>query len=368
MNKILFNLKNFFPTPIRRILLKLFKFTTYREYSNRMANPYRNDPDKVEFENSAISIGIIYSKMHYHKFWIAACRDMKISFQIIYLENNDWLEQIKMSNCDIFLVWPDISDVTTKIMQDERLRIIEEELKKTIYPSLKSIWLYENKRVQNYWLKAHGFKTPKTWIFYKIDEALIFLQNAQFPLVFKSNLGASASGVYIIKNKEEALNKAKLFLQNGYKIKGEKRIPRQHGSLYIQEYLANVKEWRMVRIGDSYFGHGKDMTGQFHSGSGKANWDMPPKQAFDLLYEITETGNFHSMNIDIFQDENDNFYINELQTVFGNSVAKEQLKFNNLPGRMLKSKDNKFIFEPGDFCQNHLCNLRLEYYLKYHNQ
>src|SRR5690606_28690351 len=179
---------------------------------------------------------------------------------------------------------------------------------------------------QNYWLKSHGFKTPKTWVFYRLEEALDFLNGAEFPLVFKSNLGASASGVYIIHNRDEAIKKAKSFLNKGYKIKGEKRIPLQRGSLYIQEFLKNTKEWRMVRIGDSYFGHGKDMVGQFHSGSGKANWDMPPKEAFEILHEVTEKGNFTSMDVDIFEDREGNLYINELQTVFGNSIAKEQLK------------------------------------------
>src|SRR5690606_17364716 len=162
------------------------------------------------------------------------------------------------------------------------------DMHKIVFPSLKEIWLYENKRVQHYWLKANGFKTPETHVFYEIEESLKFLDSANYPLVFKSNFGASASGVYIVKEKKEALLKAKSFLSRGYMLKGNKSSARQKGSLYIQEYIANAKEWRMVRIGDSYFGHGKDMTGQFHSGSGKANWDMPPKKAFDLLMEITD--------------------------------------------------------------------------------
>ena len=363
MNKLLFKIKDLLPLTIRRVLLQLFNFSTYREYSNQMANPYRDDPDRVEFEHSTALVGIVYSKMNYHKFWIAACREMQISFQIIYLERSDWLEQVQASRCDTLLIWPDISDEASKTMQDERLRIIDEELKTAIYPSLKEIWLYENKRVQHYWLKSHGFKAPQTWVFYRLDDTLSFLQQASFPLVFKSNLGASASGVYIVKDKDDALNKAKLFLQKGYKVKGEKRIPRQIGSLYIQEYLPNVKEWRMVRIGDSYFGHGKDMAGQFHSGSGKANWDMPSKEAFDLLHEVTEKGRFSSMDVDIFEDSQGQFYINELQTVFGNSIAKEQLKVDGVPGRMLRNQQGEYVFEAGDFCRNHLCNIRLSYLL-----
>lgn len=360
-DSLIFKIKKYIPKSFRKVLLKSFDFEGYREYSNRQSNPFANDPDEIIFENSPIKAAIVFSKTHYHKFWIAACRDLKVSYQIIYLERADWQEQVTKAKCDVILVWPDIYDTTTKVMQDERLRILDEEMQQTIYPSMKEIWLYENKRVQNYWLKAHGFKTSRTWVFYDKLEALKFLDSAKYPLVFKSNLGASASGVYIIQTKKEAISKAKRFLQDGYSLKGGKSKGKQKGSLYIQEYLPKVKEWRMVRIGDSYFGHGKDMKGQFHSGSGKANWDIPSKKAFEILHDITEKGKFTSMDVDLFEDSDGNFYVNELQTVFGNSIAVEQLKLDGVPGRMLRDEQGNFNFEAGSFCVNHLCNLRLEY-------
>ena len=363
MKKTIYNLKKYVPIPIRKWVLSLFNFEEYRVYSNEMSNPYKNEPDTVEFGDNSIKVGIIFSKMHYHKFWIAACRELKVSYCIIYLERNDWQEQLQHFNCSLFLVWPDITDVATKNMQDERLRIMVEEMGIKVYPSLKETWLYENKRVQHDWLKVHGFPTPETWVFYDKKEVVSFLKTANYPLVYKSNLGASATGVYIVNNKNEAIRKAKKFLKDGYQLKGSKAAVRQKGSLYIQEYLSSVKEWRMVRIGDSYFGHGKDMKGQFHSGSGKANWDMPPQKAFDLLFDVTNKGGFTSMDVDMFEDEMGCLYINELQTVFGNSIAKEQLKKDGVPGRMIRDNNGKFIFEIGSFCQNHMCNLRLNYLL-----
>ena len=69
-------------------------------------------------------------------------------------------------------------------------------------------------------------------------------------------------------------------------------------------------------------------------------------------------------SVDIFEDSQGNLYVNELQTVFGTSIAKEQLKIDGIPGRMLRNDQGEFLFEAGDFCQNHLCNLRLKYILK----
>src|SRR5690606_20378675 len=157
MNEIIYKLKKYVPSFLRSKILSSFNLEGYRNYSNEMANPFIDEPDTVNFDNSPIRVGIIYSKIQYHKFWIAACRDLKVSYQIVYLERCDWIEQIKSSSIDVFLVWPDVGNALTKEMQDERLRIMVEGMGQKIYPSLKEIWLYENKRVQHYWLKTNSY-------------------------------------------------------------------------------------------------------------------------------------------------------------------------------------------------------------------
>jgi len=362
MNKIKFYkiLKKILPNGIKRTLRNNIYIPEYDEYSMSNTNPYINDPDEIIYKDSPLKMGIIYGRMHYHKHWIAACRELKISYQIIYLEKFNWLEEVTRANLDVVLCWPDISTAEIKQMVDERLRIIETDIGLKVYPSVKEIWLYENKRVQHYWLKLYNYPIPETRVFYNEKEAEEYLEKATFPIVMKSNLGASASGVYIENNRKEAIKKVKNYLRYGYKIKSKGANRKQKGSVYLQQFLPNVKEWRMVRVGNSYFGHGKDMRGQFHSGSGKANWEVPPKKAFDLLKDITDKGQFTSMDVDIFEDQQGNLYVNELQTVFGNSIAKEQMKIDGVPGRYNWDNGN-WQFESGDFCKNHLCNLRLQY-------
>lgn len=62
MNKQLYKLKQFIPISVRRMLLQNLNFATYREYSNRMANPYKDNPDRVIFDNNNALMGTIYSK------------------------------------------------------------------------------------------------------------------------------------------------------------------------------------------------------------------------------------------------------------------------------------------------------------------
>jgi glutathione synthase/RimK-type ligase-like ATP-grasp enzyme len=203
---------------------------------------------------------------------------------------------------------------------------------------------------------------PKTWVFYDIYEAIGFLKTIELPIVFKTNIGASSSGVRILRKRSEAVNLVKKAFKKGIVIRRGSPLDRQWGSVILQEYLPDVIEWRMVRIGNSFFGHKKEKIGDFHSGSRKVSWDAPSRSLLDLLRKVTEIGGFASMNVDIFQTQDNRLLVNELQTVFGASISVDQLRINGKPGRYLYNRQNNdWVFEEGDFARNACANARVEY-------
>ena len=115
----------------------------------------------------------------------------------------------------------------------------------------------------------------------------------------------------------------------------------------------------MVRIGDSYFGHPKGRRGDFHSGSGRVEWDVPEPRHLDLLHRVTEAGGFRSMDVDVFETPDGRLWVNELQAVFGASLAIDQLRRDGEPGRMIRTVDGSWRFEPGDFARNACANARI---------
>ena len=355
--------RSFVPGSIRAGIRRAIPLSNYDAFLWEKQNQYAGEPAEYNINGSPFTAGILADKRQYHRHWIGACRDLDVSYRLIELAKADWLEKIAISDCDIYLVWPDVSSVEQKTMFDERLNIMVHQMNKQIYPSFLETWLYENKRLQHYWMKANQLPVPQTWIFYNLEEAIDFSRSCSYPIVFKCNLGASSSGVFMLESKRRANKMIKRAFKSGIRLKRGNIYNRQQRNVYFQEYLSDVKEWRMVRIGDSYFGHGKERVGKFHSGSHKVSWDLPPKIAFDLLKKITDIGGFTSMNVDLFETEDGNLFINELQTVFGTSIAKEQMKINGEPGRYVY-EDDIWQFEPGSFCANHICNLRLEYLLR----
>ncbi|GAJ23391.1 unnamed protein product, partial [marine sediment metagenome] len=127
---------------------------------------------------------------------------------------------------------------------------------------------------------------------------------------------------------------------------------RDQGCVLFQEYLADASEWRIIRLGKSYFGHQKLKKGQFHSGSGKVGWYDPPKKLLNFVYEVTEKGNFTSMDIDIFETRDGRYLVNELQSMFG-SYLDYQMLVDGRPGRYIyKPSTAGWIFEEGIFCRS----------------
>lgn len=323
-----------------------------------------------------MKLGILKEFSGYESNYIKACEDLKVDYEIIDIISNDWIDNILKSNCDGFLVRPSFAKDVWKRMYDEKLYFISHVLKKPIYPDYYSLFIYENKKNMAYFLKLNDIPHPKTWIFYDKEEALNFVEKYdKYPLVFKPNIGSGALGIkFMNKNQAKKIinkifTKWKFFnfgYTKWYKTRFKLSYPimddKQYNFVIFQEKLDVKWEWRIIRIGESFFGHQKLAKGKFHSGSGKVGWVKPPEELLNLVKRITDENGFRSMDIDIFETLDNKFYVNELQAIFG-SYDNSQMYIDGKPGRYL-FKDDEWIFEEGYFNQNGSFNLRVEDFLK----
>jgi len=229
-------------------------------------------------------------------------------------------------------------------------------------------------------------------VFYCYGDALEYIRSAAFPFVAKTNIGASGSGVIIIKS----ITEAKDYIDETFKGRGApqrtgpnrekggllkrgfhyiihpsdiaKKINiyktkagnRQKKFVIFQEFIPHDFEWRVVRIGESFFAHKKLKIGEKSSGSLMKNYDNAPLGLFEFVKEITDKHGFYSQAIDIFESEQ-GYLVNEMQCIFGQSDPYQML-FDGKPGRF-RYIQNKWFFEEGEFAYNACYNLRLEFIL-----
>ena len=348
------------PRPLRLAIQRHVSFTDMKLRYFRDLTPLASvQSSPGGREGYPVHFGIIRNSAQYHTHFVAACLEMDVPFSVLDLFRSDWLERTRTSGCDILLVWPDVVLSTWNTMVKDRVTVLAREIGYPTVPSLDELWLYEDKRRQAYWLEANRVPCPRTWVFYERDEAMDFCGSCDIPIVLKTSFGAASCGVRIIRSRGALSRLVRRAFSRGLVSGGTDLRDREWGSVILQEYLPDVQEWRLVRIGDSYFGHPKGRRGDYHSGSGVALWDVPESRHLDFLHQVTEVGGFRSMDVDAFETLDGTLLVNELQAVFGASVAIDQCRVNDQPGRFVRRGDGQWEFEAGDFARNACANERV---------
>ncbi len=357
------NLRKAVPPWLRRLARKSSVIYRYNQFQWRADNPYYGTPTEWHYTGSTGKrIGIVFSLQHDHRNFMAACQEMGISYEVVDIFCDDWIEKIKQSNCEVFVAWPTVATTLWKEIFDERIYTLVNFLGKKVYPTLPEFWAYESKRRERDWFVIHNIEHPTTWVFTDEDEALNFVEKCDLPIVFKTNTGASSKGVLILRDRSKIRKLVQKTFKYGFVVERGDPRDRQWGVVIFQQYLPNAKEWRMVRIGDAYFCRIKGKAGDFHSGSGSLIWGDPPRYLLDRIRKITTDAGYTSMNIDFFETEDGKFVVNEMHTVFGGNpvCGNEKMK-----GRFLYNQEtDQWNFEPGDFYRNACANARIEYVLQ----
>lgn len=329
-----------------------------------------------------------------HLLWVKSCKKYAdfLEYRTVEFTAHNWLEQLNESEYDVLLAKPSGVTNAFKQLYDERILVLE-QMGKNIFPSPREIYIYENKRFCSFWLKANGIPHPDTAVFYSWTEAKDYLRKTGYPLVTKTNIGASGSGVKVIKGLEEALiYTEQLFsgkgaikrvgpnLQKGgwakrichyllhphdiitkYKFYQTKAADLQKDFVIFQAFVPHDFEWRVVRIGHSFFAHKKLKLGEKASGSLLKNYDNPPLSLIQFVKDFTDKFGFYSQAVDIFESA-DGYLINEVQCIFGQSDAF-QMMVDGVVGRYI-FQDQDWIFEAGDFNGNESYDLRIQYVLE----
>jgi len=328
-----------------------------------------------------------------HLPWIKACEVFKdkISYNTINLTTENWLQTVQNESPDYFFLKPSGKTSIFRTLYQERVDVLVNDLNYKAFPTFKELRIYENKRFFSYWVVANKIPLPETVVFYNEKETMDFLRSKPYPVVAKLNVGASGKGIKILENNRQAeqyiinifkkgispqtgprLSKGKIGkrliqklthpkeLKNRINTYQEISSDKQKGFVILQEYIPHKFEWRVVRIGHSFFAHKKLISNQKASGSLLKNYENPPLDLFDFVKEITDHHHFFSQAVDIFETGR-GYLVNEMQCIFGQSDPYQML-VDGKAGRY-RFIDGEWVFEPGDFARNGCYDLRIEFVL-----
>jgi len=323
-----------------------------------------------------VKLGVLTAFRGEHKHYVQACEKLNVDYEVIDIIGDDWMAQISNSDCDGFLCRTPSKFQERKNMFTDKLHIITEYFKKPIYPTFNELFIHENKMMMYYFARLSGLPHVETHVFYRKEEYLEFVEKHPFPFVFKTSIGATSKGVEIIRSRAKARKIGrKIFgLINSKLAKGYtpqttgKIIPfparglNQKHFVLVQEFKQIKWEWRIVKIGDSYFGHRKLLKGEFASGSHIKGWGKPPEQLLDYARKISDNYGFYSVALDIFETVENEYFVNEIQSIFDQPVEHLMI-VDDQPGRYLY-KDGQYVFEAGNFNEFKSYLLRVKHFIE----
>jgi len=72
------------------------------------------------------------------------------------------------------------------------------------FPNYRTCWHFDDKVAQHYLLQAAGLPMPRTWVFWRLEDARNFCRSARFPLVLKLAGGIISENVRLLRNPGDA--------------------------------------------------------------------------------------------------------------------------------------------------------------------
>lgn len=304
--------------------------------------------------SESMKIAIHAGEGDFSKRWIDYCQEKKLVFEIVDCFDSDIIDTLR--DFDILLwhwrwIHPESQLAARQIVASiDKMNIVN-------YPNLNTCWHYDDKLGQKYLLESISAPTIKTWVFYDKKKALKWINDTEFPKVFKLRCGSASVNVSLVKNKKEAIKLCTKAFHNGFiprgsyfsdtktKIKTIKNrrmlfekikripqslqhiaasnrvIPRQIGYVYFQEFLpGNDCDLRIIILGGKAFGKmRKNRENDFRaSGSGVVIHD-PAKvdlRCVKIAFETARKIGAQSLAFDFLWDRNGQPRIAEMSYCF----------------------------------------------------
>jgi len=146
----------------------------------------------------------------------AYCRRNNIDCVLVNCTDSDIVEQL--ADCDALVWhWPHANHKYSLLAR--QLTCSLQAAGKVVFPDIASCWHFDDKIGQKYLFEALDLPLVPTFVFYDKKQALDFLDNAEYPLVFKLKSGAGSSNVKLVKNRRQGRKLVKKMFAAGLPVK-----------------------------------------------------------------------------------------------------------------------------------------------------
>jgi len=292
----------------------------------------------------------------WNKIWEDYCAKNNIPYTLVDCYRNDVIDVL--AEYDVLMWHWHHADPKAVLFARQLISSIE-MMGKKVYPDSKTCWHFDDKIGQKYLLEAVQAPLVPSYIFYDKREALEWIDQTDFPKVFKLRNGAASYNVRLVRTKNEAenlvkkafgrgftaINRRALFKDRIWHLRRDKNLNsliglgkglarllvptefekfhgREKGYVYFQDFIPGNKwDFRMQVIGNKCWGFRRLVReGDFRaSGAGKEDHDYTkiPIELVKKSFEIKKALGLQTVGFDFIMNEKNQFLLVEMSYCFG---------------------------------------------------
>jgi glutathione synthase/RimK-type ligase-like ATP-grasp enzyme len=294
------------------------------------------EPSTVH-QGSLSMIAIHHRVGSYSEKWLEYCESRGLPYRIVDCFNSSIMTEL--ADCTVLLWHWTFHDYKSVLVARQIIASFEQS-GGIAFPSTATCWHYDDKVGQKYLLEALQLPLVPSHVFFKKEDADLWLSHAEYPLVFKLRGGAGSENVSLVASRraaqrlvskafgtgfkprtrtailqerlwhlkrdrsvESMLGIAKGFIRLLVPTQVERYFPRERQYIYFQEFQpGNDSDIRIIVIGDRAFGL-KRMARRDDfraSGSGDVRYDPNclPIGCVELAFRVADALGSQSVAMD----------------------------------------------------------------------
>lgn len=161
-----------------------------------------------------MKLAIHKSKFGFHPRWESYCIENNIVFESVNCYDDRLIDQLAGFDG---LLWHYNPNNPKDLIIAQKILFALQHTNFKVFPDFNTAWHFDDKVAQKYLCEAFHLPMIKSYVFFDKKEALHWIENTNFPKVFKLRGGAGSSHVKLAKNKEAAKRFVRKSFGSGFK-------------------------------------------------------------------------------------------------------------------------------------------------------
>lgn len=160
-----------------------------------------------------MKIAIHHREGSFSERWIEYCKENAIEYKLVNCYDTNIITQL--NDCKA-LLWHHLHTSYKDNLAAKNILFALEHAGVKTFPNFNSNWHFDDKVAQMYLLQAIKAPLVNSYVFYEKEKALKWVNQTEFPKVFKLKGGSGSSNVKLVKNIKEAKKLIKISFGKGF--------------------------------------------------------------------------------------------------------------------------------------------------------